>query len=75
MSKVNKKKIILKPSDWFQIYGLKYQGWKLSLPEVPRDLNYNRDMALASMVRASACFKLVETVGVLQIMIDYYSTW
>ena len=67
MSEVSKKKIKLKPSDWFQICGLKYQGRKLSLPEVPPDMNYNRDMALASMVRPGARFKAVKTVGVLQI--------
>ncbi|KAL2316885.1 hypothetical protein Fmac_030761 [Flemingia macrophylla] len=50
-SEVNKTKIKTKPADWLTVAGLKYQGHKLSFTNIPKDIEYDRDTTLASMIR------------------------
>ncbi|KAL2333848.1 hypothetical protein Fmac_015061 [Flemingia macrophylla] len=50
-SEVNKTKIKMKPVDWLTVAGLKYEGHKLSFTNIPEDIEYDRDTALASMIR------------------------
>ncbi|KAL2338656.1 hypothetical protein Fmac_013102 [Flemingia macrophylla] len=50
-SEVNKTKIKMKPADWLIVAGLKYEGHKLSFTNIPEDIEYDRDTALASMIR------------------------
>ncbi|KAL2327630.1 hypothetical protein Fmac_021057 [Flemingia macrophylla] len=41
----------MKPVDWLTVVGLKYQGHKLSFTNIPEDIEYDRDIALTSMIR------------------------
>ncbi|KAL2343350.1 hypothetical protein Fmac_004635 [Flemingia macrophylla] len=50
-SEVNKTKIKMKPADWLTVAGLKYEDHKLSFTNIPEDIEYDRDTALASMIR------------------------
>ncbi|KAL2324138.1 hypothetical protein Fmac_023196 [Flemingia macrophylla] len=50
-TEVNKTKIHIKPTDWLTLAGLKYQGIKLNLPDIPDDLDYDRATTLTSMTR------------------------
>jgi len=50
-SEVNKKRIKLKPDDWYNIAHLKYEDRKISFTDIPEDIHFDRDMALASMLR------------------------
>jgi len=67
LSKVNKKKIKVKPNDWFNIAHLMYQGKKLSYPNIPEYLSYERQMALDIMVRPDLEGEIVKIVRSLNI--------
>jgi len=50
LSEVNKRRIKLKPDDWFNICHLKYEGRTVSFTDIPEDLPFDRDMALSFML-------------------------
>ncbi|KAL2339779.1 hypothetical protein Fmac_007719 [Flemingia macrophylla] len=66
-SEVNKTKIKMKPADWLIVAGLKYEGHKLSFTNMPEDIDYDCDIALASMIRPEMQGRNVRNVGSLNI--------
>jgi len=50
-SEVSNKKIIIAPSDWMPLAHLHYEGLEVSYPNILEHLNYNRELALNSMLR------------------------
>ncbi|QCE00247.1 hypothetical protein DEO72_LG7g1535 [Vigna unguiculata] len=66
-SEVNKKRIKLKPDDWYNIAHLKYEGRKISFTGIPKDIHFDRDMALASMLRPNMQGERAKTVGFINI--------
>ncbi|KAL2337138.1 hypothetical protein Fmac_011584 [Flemingia macrophylla] len=66
-SEVNKTKIKMKPADWLIVAGFKYEGHKLSFTNMPEDIEYDRDTALASMIRPEMQGRNVRNVGSLNI--------
>ncbi|KAL2328622.1 hypothetical protein Fmac_022049 [Flemingia macrophylla] len=66
-SEVNKTKIKMKPADWLTVAGLKYEGHKLSFTNIPKDIEYDRDTTLASMIRPEMQGQNVRNVGSLNI--------
>ncbi|KAL2334548.1 hypothetical protein Fmac_015761 [Flemingia macrophylla] len=63
-SEVNKTKIKMKPADWLIVAGFKYEGHKLSFTNMPEDIEYDRDTALASMIRPEMQGRNVNLLGV-----------
>ncbi|KAL2318034.1 hypothetical protein Fmac_031910 [Flemingia macrophylla] len=66
-SEVNKTKIKMKSADWLIVAGLKYQGHKLSFTNIPEGIDYDRDTALASMIRQEMQGRNVRNAGSLNI--------
>ncbi|KAL2322066.1 hypothetical protein Fmac_026445 [Flemingia macrophylla] len=66
-TEVNKTKIHIKPTDWLTLAGLKYEGIKLNLPDIPDDLDYDRATALTSMTRPHMQGRYVRNVGSLMV--------
>nr|KYP63004.1 hypothetical protein KK1_017565 [Cajanus cajan] len=66
-SDVNKTKIKIKPSDWLSLVGLKYQGHKLAFPNIPEEMQFDRHIALTSMIRPELQGRNVRNVGSLNI--------
>jgi len=50
-SEVSNKKITISPSDWMPLAHLQYEGLEVSYPNIPEHLNYDRELALNSMLR------------------------
>jgi len=50
-SEVSNKKIIIAPSDWMPLAHLHYEGLEVSYPNIPKHLNYDRELALNSMLK------------------------
>ncbi|KAL2331139.1 hypothetical protein Fmac_018720 [Flemingia macrophylla] len=66
-SEVNKTKIKMKSADWLIVAGLKYQGHKLSFTNIPEGIDYDRDTALASIIRPEMQGRNVRNAGSLNI--------
>ncbi|WVZ06608.1 hypothetical protein V8G54_019954 [Vigna mungo] len=67
ITEVHKRRIKLKPADWLNIVNMKYEGQKLCYSSIPDNFPYDRDMALATMVRPEMQGQRVRTVGSLNI--------
>jgi len=63
--KVSYKMIVITPSDWILWLIRNIKGQKFSSSNIPNDLNYDRDMTLATMIRPDMHGQNVRNVGSL----------
>jgi len=64
-SEVSNKKIIIAPSDWMPLAHLHYEVLEVSYPNILEHLNYDRELALNSMLRPEFQSHGVKNVGSL----------
>ena len=67
LSEVNRRKIKLKPDDWFNICHLKYEGRTVSFTDIPEDLPFDRHMALSSMLTPEMQGQRVRSVDFMNV--------
>ena len=66
-SEVSNKKIIIAPFDWMSLAHLHYEGLEVLYPNIPENFNYDRELALNSMLRPEFQGQGVKNVGSLTV--------
>jgi len=68
-SEVSNKKITISPSDWMPLAHLRYEGLEISYLNILEHLNYDRELALNSMLRPE--FQGQGLRNVANLVVDY----